>query len=203
MKKLIPFLLSLLLLNSIHLSAANHLIQVESFEFNPQSLTVNVGDTITWVWHDGIHTTTSDAIPAGALPWDQGITSTSGTFSYQVNTPGFYSYHCTLHQSMGMIGNFTATGTTGVSFLSEPTGIFTLNNNRVSQHLQITFRLPYPGNIQLSLMDLSGKKVHAQNNMYPAGYSNQVIRLADLPRGIYLVEAQAAGTRQVARIIIG
>jgi len=89
--------------------ATIHQVQVSNYQFNPSNLSVNVGDTVKWVWVSGSHTTTSTAVPAGAATWDQPITSASTSYSYRVTVEGTYNYECTPHAIMGMVASFTAT----------------------------------------------------------------------------------------------
>jgi plastocyanin len=90
--------------------AIKHIVHVGSFYFSPNTLNVNVGDTIRWVWDNGSHTTTSATLPAGAPTWDSPINSASQSFEYKVVVAGVHNYVCTPHASMGHIGSFTATG---------------------------------------------------------------------------------------------
>ena len=62
------------------------------------STTINVGDTVTWVWASGGHSTTS----ADGL-WDSGVLS-GGSFSHTFNSPGTFNYFCTPHRTFGMTG---------------------------------------------------------------------------------------------------
>lgn len=86
-----------------------HTIQVGQggFNFVPNAVNAQVGDIIRWVWANGSHTTTSDAIPAGATPWSHPLSGAGQQFEYTVTTPGTYSYHCEPHQSLGMVGTIT------------------------------------------------------------------------------------------------
>jgi hypothetical protein len=77
-------------------------------------MTVNVGDVVRWTWTDGAHTTTSTTIPAGAATWNSSLGSNNTSFDYTVTVAGTYNYKCTPHEAMGMVGSFTAAGTTGV-----------------------------------------------------------------------------------------
>lgn len=90
--------------------AVKHIVHVGSFYFSPNTLNVNVGDTIRWVWDNGSHTTTSANLPAGAPSWDNPINSASQAFEYKVQVAGVHNYVCTPHASMGHIGSFTASG---------------------------------------------------------------------------------------------
>jgi plastocyanin len=66
--------------------------------FNPGTLDVTVGTTVTWTNRDAIsHTSTSDA--AG---WDSGIVAPGGAFSFRFQNSGSFPYHCAIHP--GMVG---------------------------------------------------------------------------------------------------
>ncbi len=64
--------------------------------FSPASLTVSVGDTVTWLNTDSMtHTVTSDT---GAF--DSGLLSPGDRWSYTFTQAGTYAYHCTPHPQM-------------------------------------------------------------------------------------------------------
>ena len=83
------------------------IVNVSSYVFTPSSFTINIGDTIKWVWVGGTHTTTSLTIPAGAAAWDDPINSSKTSFIYVPAKTGTYNYKCTFHFAMGMKGSFT------------------------------------------------------------------------------------------------
>jgi plastocyanin len=60
---------------------------------------VAAGSTIQWTNLDqGIqHTATSDSVPSGAPTFDSEPLSYQEDFTYTVDTPGRYVYHCTVH----------------------------------------------------------------------------------------------------------
>jgi plastocyanin len=69
---------------------------IQSMAFNPVSITVTAGTTITWTNKDAIsHTVTSDS-----KVFDSGTISGGGTYSFTFATAGTYSYHCSFHPSM-------------------------------------------------------------------------------------------------------
>jgi len=79
--------------------------------YSPNSLAVQVGDTITWMGAFSTHPLESVSVPGGAAVFGSG----SGTsFSYPVLVAGNYDYHCAIHGSFGMTGQFTATPSTGI-----------------------------------------------------------------------------------------
>jgi plastocyanin len=68
--------------------------------FEPRSLAVPVGTTVTWRSRGiNLHTTTS----FGGL-WDSGNTLPGGTFSFTFSNPGTYSYFCRQHALNGQVG---------------------------------------------------------------------------------------------------
>jgi plastocyanin len=64
--------------------------------FNPATLTVPAGTTVMWGNNDiTAHTTTSDA----GL-WNSNDIGAGGTFTFKLDNPGTYKYHCTIHSFM-------------------------------------------------------------------------------------------------------
>ncbi len=71
-------------------------VSIEDFDFNPQSITVNVGTTVRWTNTGGAtHTSTSDT-----AVWDSGNLGTGQQFSFTFNSVGSFPYHCNIHPSM-------------------------------------------------------------------------------------------------------
>jgi plastocyanin len=79
--------------------------------FAPQNLTVTQGDTVNWVWVSGFHNVTSGSCPGGNYVADGkfisgAATTPANTFGFAFNTPGTYSYFCSIHRA-GMQGTIT------------------------------------------------------------------------------------------------
>ncbi len=71
--------------------------------FNPATLTVARGTTITWRNDDrDVHTSTSDN-----TGWDTGDMQSGTSSTTAFNTAGTFKYHCTYHRTMGMVGTIT------------------------------------------------------------------------------------------------
>jgi plastocyanin len=69
---------------------------IQGMAFNPASITVTAGTTITWTNKDAIaHTVTSDS-----NAFDSGTVKSGATFSFTFAAAGTYSYHCIIHPSM-------------------------------------------------------------------------------------------------------
>ena len=77
--------------------AANQAVAISGFSFSPASVTVSVGDTVTWTNSDAqAHTATADN-----ASWDSGtIGGSGGTGAVSFSTAGSFPYHCTIHPTM-------------------------------------------------------------------------------------------------------
>jgi len=71
-------------------------VTIASFAFSPASLTVKVGDTVTWTNQDSIgHSAT-----ANDGTFDTGILDQGKSGSFTFTKAGRYEYHCSVHPNM-------------------------------------------------------------------------------------------------------
>lgn len=71
-------------------------VAINGFAFNPATLTVSVGTTVTWTNSDSTtHTITSDT---GAF--DSGNVPVGQTYTHTFGQAGTFSYHCSIHTNM-------------------------------------------------------------------------------------------------------
>jgi plastocyanin len=71
-------------------------VEIANFAFSPNQLTVTAGTTVTWVNNDSApHTATGDG-----GEFDTGTINSGGSASITFDTPGTYTYHCTIHPDM-------------------------------------------------------------------------------------------------------
>ena len=76
--------------------AATHAVSIADFAFAPATLTITVGDTVTWTNEDPlVHTATSTS---GAF--DTGDLGQGESSSVTFTTPGTYPYLCAPHPDM-------------------------------------------------------------------------------------------------------
>lgn len=116
MKKTL-FLISFFLILAFNSFSFTQIVNVANTVFSPGNFTINLGDSVKWVWVSGSHTTTSTTIPAGATAWNSTISQNITSFTYVPNVIGTYNYHCTIHPTM--IGQFTvACPTPSVSIIN-------------------------------------------------------------------------------------
>lgn len=103
MKGIELILASILLISSIGLGLSADLsqtavstVEIKSFSFQPDSITVQVGATVSWVNRDSVdHTVTS-----GDGAFNSGNIMSGGGFKFTFTKPGTYNYHCSIHPSM-------------------------------------------------------------------------------------------------------
>jgi plastocyanin len=77
-------------------SPANAGVKIDNFSFGPQTITVPVGATVTWINHDDIpHTSVSTE---GVFK--SKVLDTDEKFSYTFTKSGTYPYYCTIHPKM-------------------------------------------------------------------------------------------------------
>jgi len=72
-------------------------VVLQNFNFNPQTLTINVGDKVIWRNGDTAqHTVTSDT----GSELDSPLMQIGSTYEHTFNQKGEFDYHCTPHPSM-------------------------------------------------------------------------------------------------------
>jgi plastocyanin len=70
-------------------------VWIQNMAFNPATITVNTGTTITWTNKDGVtHTVTSDndLFSSGSIA--------GNAYIHTFSTAGSYAYHCSIHTYM-------------------------------------------------------------------------------------------------------
>ncbi len=71
-------------------------VDIKNFAYVPASITIKVGETVTWTNSDSVtHTVTGDN-----GEFDSGNLDSGKTFSFTFQTAGTFTYHCTIHPNM-------------------------------------------------------------------------------------------------------
>ena len=113
MKKiLLIFSLFLIVANT---NATTYNVYSGNYFYLPQSLTVNVGDTVNWTNVGGFHNVNFDINSITGVSFNNPVafistpTSSAFMYSYTFTSPGSYSYDCSvgMHAVNGMIGTIT------------------------------------------------------------------------------------------------
>lgn len=85
-------------------------VMTEDDRFEPESLTVALGDSVTWVNEDtDPHTSTSGANCSADGDWDSGTLNQGESFTYVTDEIASIPYHCSFHCEMGMVGTLVVT----------------------------------------------------------------------------------------------
>src|ERR687885_1354953 len=90
----------------------------DTYQFQPATLTVPRGATVTWMnTGQQQHTVTDDPskaanradaqLPSGGQAWDSGFIDAGKTFTHTFDTPGEYAYFCMPHEALGMVARIT------------------------------------------------------------------------------------------------
>ena len=78
-------------------AARGHTVMLQNFGFHPGNLSINRGDSVTWVWRDQTeHNVTFHS--------SHSHTQVHGTYTLRFNRAGTFKYECTIHVSEGMRG---------------------------------------------------------------------------------------------------
>ena len=74
-------------------------VNIKDFAFNPNTLMVKTGTTVTWVNLDSApHTIASD--PGSPVAFSSDSLFTGGSYRFTFSQPGTFAYHCTIHPKM-------------------------------------------------------------------------------------------------------
>ena len=80
------------------LAASGASVDIVGFAFNPETIEIGVGDTVTWTNSDGVpHTATQE--PAGS-GFQSGSIQGGDTLEFTFNEPGEFAYFCEFHPNM-------------------------------------------------------------------------------------------------------
>ncbi len=97
-------------------------------------LTINVGDTVEWLWVAGFHNVVSgeQGEPSEGLLFRSGDpTGAAGTmFSYTFTETGLVDYHCEIHSGIGMRSQVNVIPAPGALALLAPAGLIAVRRRR-------------------------------------------------------------------------
>jgi plastocyanin len=98
-------------------AAADSTVKISNFSFSPSSVSVHVGEKVTWNWAgpDTNHSVTSDSGQSDQFDSAPGNSSPSDgppgeTFSHTFSQVGTFTYHCKVHSFMHGKVNVAAAG---------------------------------------------------------------------------------------------
>ena len=181
-----------------------HVVHAFNFSFNPDNITIAVGDTVEWIWDNGIHTTTSEAT-TGSDVWDAPLDASHTSFSIVITTEGDHPYHCTPHISV-MTGTIHATAPNAVNDEENSPNKFQLSQNYpnpFNPSTRISWQLPI-GNWQtLKVYDVLGNQIAILVDEYkPAGEYEVNFNAKGLVSGIYYYTLTAGNFTATRKMLL-
>ena len=89
-------------------------VAADGLKFSPSSVSIQVGDTVTWTWKATGHSVTSGVPKAVLMAWSRLRDSSSGsTFPHVLLKSGTFKYSCMPHGACcGMVGTVTVAAAT-------------------------------------------------------------------------------------------
>lgn len=74
-------------------------VSIHDMSFDPDPVSINVGDTVEWVWQENNHSTTADN-----GDWDSGVQNSGFKYQHTFQQAGNYPYYCSVHGGPGGTG---------------------------------------------------------------------------------------------------
>lgn len=89
---------ALVWISSAPAGAAGHHVEMEGYTYSPRSLTIQRGDSVTWMNHDEApHDAKTTSGPAA---FQSPLLDKGESWTHTFNAAGTYSYYCTVHPDM-------------------------------------------------------------------------------------------------------
>ena len=85
-------------------TTSSNIVTLDGTTFSPASITIKVGETVTWKWGSGTHDVKSGAACTTDGKFDSGNPVAGGTFEQKFDKAGTFDYFCSVHCGSGMVG---------------------------------------------------------------------------------------------------
>ncbi len=99
-----------------------HVVGVEDFQFDPQFIDINAGDTVQFIWTGVIPHTATSSVSTGPGSFNSGLQGPGFVYEVPFAVPGEYPYYCEPHGTPSGIGM---------------AGTITVNNNCTNNQVQV------------------------------------------------------------------
>jgi plastocyanin len=190
-----------LIINAGLYAQTTHTINTGSFYYNPDSLSINVGDSVIWINDGGNHDVNGDISSITSQPYNNPVTFDSPAtnivgaiiFGYKFTVSGTYNYDCSVygHASQGMVGVINVQEDTILS-IKQKTNFVNIRPNPTKENITISIE-NFNGNIQTEVYDLIGNKLQSNNET--------TISLQDCANGIYLLKVNYGDRVEEVKVI--
>ena len=187
MKKIV-FLISIALWIFNYSAQTTHTVNAGSYYYNPNNLTVQVGDSVIWINDGGLHDVNGNTNSITNQPFNNPVTfdypstNTVGAviYAYKFTVPGTYNYDCS-------VGSHAANGMVGSIIVTDPsTNINTADNN------YLIYPNPTSDYVYLSGINRDSKAtVYDITGKLLLSTSEKKIDLSSYPNGLYIVNMRS------------
>jgi len=187
MKKII-FLLCIAICFFNYSAQTTHTVNAGSYYYNPNNLTVQVGDSVIWINDGGLHDVNGNTNSITNQPFNNPVTFDSPStntvgaviYAYKFTVPGTYNYDCS-------VGSHAANGMVGSIIVTDPsTNINTADNN------YLIYPNPTSDYVYLSGINRDSKAtVYDITGKLLLSTSEKKIDLSSYPNGLYIVNMRS------------
>lgn len=198
MKNLLTLLVTVALAGTV--AATTHQVNIQNYAFSPDSLIIEVGDTVRWTNHDAVpHTST-----AYDGTWNSGTLSQNQSYSCVFTSTGSHSYYCGFHPMM--VGAVTVNSPTGIDqagTLPERFSVYDNYPNPFNASTTIHYSLATASNVIVEIFDILGHRIETLLvERQVAGYHSVTWNAVDKPSGIYFYRVKADDSVQTKRMAL-
>lgn len=163
--------------------------------FEPQTLSIAVGDEVVWTWVSGQHNV---AATDGPESFNSGSHMTPFTWSFTFTMAGVYEYECSLfNHAATQFGTITVGSVSVTNLFASSNLDIQLFPNPCNDVLIIEKNFALPTDIRI--MDITGKVLMTELHVADLRKS---VHVANLPTGIYFVEVDANGSIVRKRLLV-
>lgn len=184
-------------------NAKNWEVHVVNMTFSPQNITINPGDSVTWIFDEANHTTTSGSECTKDNIWDSGTKGTGTSFTVPFSsTLKTYSYFCKNHCPT-MEGTVTVSDISGMQegALSAQKNGLQNYPNPFTGTTSFSFYAEKSGKGVLDIYTVEGKKMTSLNITAVSGQNTIPVSL-DLAKGTYVARLSLDATLPEYKLIV-
>jgi plastocyanin len=96
-----------MVIGSVSSQAATKTVDIIDYAFSPMNVTINVNDTVHWVWVTDLHSSTAGNLSGPPAKdtglWDSGVSDSGHIFDFTFTASGTYPYYCSYHLFPGTV----------------------------------------------------------------------------------------------------
>ena len=207
-------LLTIAMLPVSAVAQVTHTVNQVGTSFSPANLTIEVGDTVRWVWSIGFHTVTSGTgagDPSVGAFFDSPLNNTTPQVEFTFTEAGTVPYFCRPHEIVDMKGTIVVEDviTDAPATVSAALAIHGVTPNPFNPRTEVSFTLGKSSPVSISVHDIRGRLVRSLTDGEPMDPGDRRVAwdgLSDdgvaVSSGVYFFRVRALDTEHVARGVL-